>query len=226
MAVITISRQYGSGGDEIAEQLCKRLGYRYFDKGLIARSANEIGLTETEIVDFSEDKYQVRSFLDRLLGRSRVVAQARHWKEEPGGTRTLEVEKLDEAWCIKLIRGAIHAAYKQDNIVIMGRGGQAILREMPNAFHVRIEAPLEDRVKRIAQAENMDAEVARAVVNSHDKTTIDYLKRFYQIDWSDAQLYHLEINTGRVNVEAAVDIITYAVERLLPVGEKQPVAPG
>src|SRR5512143_3893585 len=120
MAVITISRQYGSGGDQIAEQLCRRLGYRYFDKGLIARSASEIGLTETEIVDFSEDKYQVRGFLDRLLGRSRVVAQARHWKEEADGARTLEVEKLDEAWCIKLIRGAINAAYKQDNVIIVG----------------------------------------------------------------------------------------------------------
>jgi cytidylate kinase len=226
MAVITISRQYGSGGDEIAEQLCKRLGYRYFDKGLIARSANEIGLTETEIVDFSEDKYQVRSFLDRLLGRSRVVAQARHWKEEPGGARTLEVEKLDEAWCIKLIKGAIHAAHKQDNIVIMGRGGQAILREMPNVLHVRIEAPLENRIKRVEQAENLDAEVARAVINSHDRTTVDYLKRFHQIDWSDSQLYHLVINTARVNLDVAVDLIIYTVEHMLPVGEKQPTPPG
>jgi cytidylate kinase len=155
-----------------------------------------------------------------------VVAQARHWKEAPGGTRTLEVEKLDEAWCIKLIKGAIHAAYRQDNIVIVGRGGQAILQEMPNVFHIRIEAPLENRITRVEHAENLDAEVARAVIVSHDKTTVDYLKRFYQIDWSDSQLYHLVINTSKVNLEVALDIIVYAVEHILPVGEKQPASSG
>ena len=76
MAVITISREVGSGGDQIAHQVCKLLEYRYFDKMLIAQVAREQGISETEVVDFSEDKYRVRGFIDALLGRSARVAIA------------------------------------------------------------------------------------------------------------------------------------------------------
>ena len=68
MAVITISRQVGSGGTEIAAQVCTRLGYRYLDKWLLSKTAAEVGLSEHEVVDFSEDQYQARTFLEALLG--------------------------------------------------------------------------------------------------------------------------------------------------------------
>ena len=59
MAVVTISRQFGSGGDEIADRVCKLLGYHYFDKALMRRIATEASLSPTEIVDFSEDNYKI-----------------------------------------------------------------------------------------------------------------------------------------------------------------------
>lgn len=61
MAVITISRPYGSGGDEIAVRVCEMLGYRYFDKRWMAQVAPEVGLNEGEIVDFSEDQHRPRA---------------------------------------------------------------------------------------------------------------------------------------------------------------------
>ena len=76
MAVITISREVGSGGDQIARRLCELLGYRYFDKTLMAQVAKEQGVSDTEVVDFSEDKYRLRGFIDALLGRSARVALA------------------------------------------------------------------------------------------------------------------------------------------------------
>lgn len=72
MAVITISRQCGSGGDEIASQLCRSLGYRRFDDKLMAQLVHQAGLAPNEVADFSEDGYPVRGFLDRLRGRERV----------------------------------------------------------------------------------------------------------------------------------------------------------
>ena len=78
MAVITISRQYGSEGDEIAANLCQILGYQSFNKQLMMKVAAEVGLTEGEVVDFTEDQHRVRSFLDRLLGNpAPVLAQSR-----------------------------------------------------------------------------------------------------------------------------------------------------
>jgi hypothetical protein len=62
MAVITISRQYSSRGDEIAARVCVMLGYRYFDKRLMAQIASETGFSESEMIDFSEDDYKVRTF--------------------------------------------------------------------------------------------------------------------------------------------------------------------
>ncbi|HSO28066.1 MAG TPA: cytidylate kinase family protein, partial [Anaerolineales bacterium] len=67
MAVITLSRQFGSGGDEIAFEVADRLGYRYLDKQLLAEIAAEVSFTEVQMVDFSEDTYQRRSLLNQIL---------------------------------------------------------------------------------------------------------------------------------------------------------------
>src|SRR5512139_726579 len=82
MAVITISRQYGSEGDEIAANLCQILGYQSFNKQLMLKVASEVGLTEGEVVDFTEDQHRVRGFLDRLLGSPPLImTQAHAWSE-------------------------------------------------------------------------------------------------------------------------------------------------
>lgn len=89
MAVITISRQFGSGGDELAVRLCEKLGYDYFDKRLMERVAVEVGLSQAELVDFSEENYKVRSYFERLMGRSaaQTVARLQTWKEDIDGVR-------------------------------------------------------------------------------------------------------------------------------------------
>lgn len=216
MATITISRQFGSGGDEIAARVCEMLGYRYFDKSLMAKIITETGLTESEIVDFSEDNYKVRGFLDRLLsGRgSRLVGQVATWKEDTGGIRTKEMTILSEAQGIALVQTAIRKVYQQGNVVIVGRGGQVILKGMPGVLHVRIQAPLEARFRYIATSEKLHLMGLRKEIAEHDEAAADYLKRFYDIDWSDATLYDLVINTTRLNVEAGAQIIVDAVKYL------------
>jgi len=214
MAVITISRQYGSGGDQIAARVCEMLGYRYFDKRLMAQVAAEVGLSPTEVVDFSEENYQVRSFLERLMGwrrGSRVVAQVATWTEAPSGARSREVAALDETHGIALVQSAIEAAYKHDNVVIVGRGGQAFLKKLPGVLHVRIEAPLEARYQRIQERENVSLTEAREAALKYDRAAADYLERFYHINWADSLLYDLVINTGRLGIEAAAHLIVNAV---------------
>lgn len=209
MAVITISRQYGSEGDEIAANICQILGYQTFDKHLMEQVAAEVGLAEGEIVDFSEDQHQVRSFLDRLLGNSApVVTQARTWSE---------VKVIAAADSIPLVQSIIRAAYRHGNVVIVGRGGQAVLRRDPGVLHVRIEAPLETRIQRVQLREGLTPDVAREVVAQRDRAAADYLKRFYGVDWSDSLLYHLIINTGRWGIEAASRLIVSAVSLLQPI---------
>jgi cytidylate kinase len=222
MATITISRQVGSGSYEIATRVAKLLGYRQFDKRLIIKVAAEMGLSENEVVDFSEANYRAAGFLDRLLGRrSEPVAKVSTRKRDSTGAEALTVEKLDEASCIDLTRTAIRAAHKQGSLVILGRGGQAILKNRPDVFHVRIVAPLDVRIRRIqAEKKGFTAEVAREWATEQDRKTAEYLKRFFGIRWDDPMLYDLVINTAKLEPEMAAQFIANAVAQV----ESTPVA--
>jgi cytidylate kinase len=216
MAVITISRQYGSGGNEIAARVCEILEYRYFDKLLMAQLATEVGLSPDEVVDFSEDNYKVRSFLERLFSRrgSRGLAHVSTWTTDSMGARKEVVEDLDEAKSIALVEGVIQAAHKLGNIVIMGRGGQAILKGKPDVLHVRIEAPLDDRDLRIHEQQKVSLGAAQDIVVNHDRAAADYLRRFYDIDWANPEHYDLVLNTHKLGIEGVVQLIVNAVSYL------------
>jgi len=211
MPVITISRQYGSGGEAIAKGLCEVLGYSYFDKNLMVRVATEAGISEDDIIDFSEHTYKIRGFLDRLFGRRRSAAEA---LVSSTSKYALPVETLDEARSVNLVKDTIIEAHKHDNVVIVGRGGQAILREHPAVLHVRIVAPLGARVLRVQAEENLSLDEATAQVKRRDEAASAYLERFYDIDWDNPMLYHLTINTGKWETEDAVQIILNALAHL------------
>ena len=218
MAVITISRQYGSGGDQVAARVCEMLQYAYFDKKLLTRVANEVGLSEGEAVDLSEDDYRVRGFMDRLFGRSKSLgSQVRGWREDASGVRIAEVRGMDIDQAAALVRAAIEAAYREGNLLIVGRGGQVVLQNKPGALHVRIEAPYDVRVRRVAEEERIVPSAAQDEITDRDRAAAGYLKRFHDVDWADPSLYHLIVNTGKWDLEAAAKIIANAVT-CLPAG--------
>ena len=216
MAVITISRQYGSGGDEIAAQVCERLGYHYFDKNLMAQVANDVGLSVQEVVDFPEDDHKVRGFLDRLFtgGPREAGTRARVWTESTTGVRAAESVDVDAAMRITVMQGIIKGACRRGNFVIVGRGGQAVLKDTPGVLHVRVTAPLEQRIQRLREQQPLGREEAKALVTKMDAAAVDYLRRFYQLDVSDPELYHLAINTGKWDVAAAAQLVAQAVSYL------------
>jgi cytidylate kinase len=214
MAVVTVSRQYGSGGDEVAVRVCDILGYGYFDKRMMAQVAVEAGLSESEVVDFSEQDYKAQNFLDRLLRRSGPVTQVGTWTESLSGVRSVEVKELDEQQSISLVRAAIQAVYKRGNVVIVGRGGQAILKDLPGVLHVRVEAPLLSRIERIQAQRNVSLAAAQELIAERDRAAAAYVKRFYGVDWADPTQYHLVINTGRWSIEAAAHVIASALGHL------------
>ncbi len=216
MAVITISRQYGSGGDDIAAKVCQALGYIYFDKRMVLQVAADLGLSDSTVVDFSEDNYKMMSFVDRFVTPPGVVAQVNAWKKEISGANTRQVIDLDAAHSTDLVEKAIHAAHKRGNFVIVGRGGQAILWDKTDALHVRIEAPLDIRVQRLHVRENMNLGGAKDIALKRDRAAADYLLRFHDVDWADPMLYDLVINTGKLSENLAVDLIVSAVVHLSP----------
>jgi cytidylate kinase len=224
MAVITISRQFGSGGDEIAELICKAANFHLFDKHMLAEMAQEAGLSEHEAVDYSEANYKVRTFLDRLLGRERALPPVRVWTEDKDGVRTKEEIWLNEAGALTLIQQAIRSAYRRDQMIIIGRGGQMVLQDQPKVLHVRIEAPREERVLWVRRwmqesgspfADPVEARrAAQDLIDNRDAASADYLKAFYGVDWANTALYHLVLNTGKLSIETAAKIIIEAVKQI------------
>jgi len=216
MPVITISRQFGSGAIEIAQRLCSVLGYSYFDKRLMVRVAVEMGVSEENVIDFSEDTYRMRGFFERLFGRRRTRAEA---LEGPIPASALQIETLSEADGVNLVRDTLLAAYDRDNVVIVGRGGQAVLRDKPGVMHVRLGAPLGARALRVKERTDLSLADAIALTKSRDLAAVAYLQRFFEIDWNNPLLYHLVLNTGKWELSDVAEIIVDSLVHLRAVPE-------
>jgi cytidylate kinase len=218
MAVITISRQYGSGGREIAARICDLLGYRYLDKQLIVEAALEAGLSQHEILEFHEESPTGRNFLERLLlPGPPVAAEIALQKPPKDGPAALTLELLDSDKCLHLVRSVIHAEYRDGNAVIVGRGGQAVLQNLPGTLHVRVQAAMPTRILRIQEMEGVGMEQAYHSALEHDKVTARYLDRVFGVRWDDPMLYHMQLNSSKVGIEQAARIVTQAAGILWPV---------
>jgi cytidylate kinase len=224
MAVITISRQTGSGGNDLAALVCQRLGYRYFDKSMLVKAACEDTQSEVDFLKFTEaDFVKGSNLMNRLLGAlgqtsAQTVAEVRSWAEDAEGKRTQTVIQLDGSRAMGLIQNAIRYIADQGDIVIMGRGAQVILKDKPSALHVRVEAPWEDRVQRVKEQRNLRGEAARRaaeeIITREDDASADYLRRFCDVKIDDPLLYHLVLNTGKLSLDTAAQIVVDAAKAL------------
>ncbi len=229
MALITISRQYGSGGDEIADRVCDILGYRYFDKRDIARAAARAGFSEQEIAaysEYSEENYKVKNFLSRLFRRAPGPVAPR---ENSLSARLAEEKLFNESSALKLMHMAVEAACDAGNIIVVGRGGQILLKDETNVLHLRVEAPLDVRVRRVEELLKQDLPAyatvpsahdlwqdARGLIAERDAASADYVRMFYGADWADPTLYHAVLNMGKMDVEQASLIVVDMLQRLFP----------
>jgi cytidylate kinase len=210
MVVITMSRQIGTPDAQIAERLCKELHLTPFDKGLMMRVAAETGLSETDIIDYSEDQYKLRGFFDALFRRTRPVAEVTSWAGGRDASYERQTRSLDEESAVKLERSTINAACERGDVLIIGRGGQIILEDRRNALHVRLMAPFATRVGAVQTEQGITAGQAWRLVSERDRATRQYLRTFHNADVDDPTLYHLVLNTHKLGVDACVALIKEA----------------
>lgn len=185
MTAITISRQLGSPGTDVAHEVAQRLGYRVVWRQLINQAACRAGVPEVALATIDDLG---------LLGL-RPSPQAR------------------QAY-LTAVRQVMEQLAAEGNVVIVGRAGQVILHGRPDVLHVKIVAPLAWRIERIAQAHAVPIEAARAQVEASDRSRRNYLRRYYHARWDDAALYDLAINAERLSPAAAADLICGALDRL------------
>jgi len=193
MTTITVTRDHGCNGHEIATRVGEILGYQFFDGPFLRQVASEVGLSREEAVDFTEEDHKVKTFLERL-----IAFNPAEMRISPSSAKELklDVPRFDDADSVQLVKAIVHFAYEHSNVVIVGRGAQVILRNQPNVLHVRIIAPRETRLKNVQESEKLSPGAARQYLEGKDKAARDYLARFFNTQWDDPDLYHLTINTG------------------------------
>jgi cytidylate kinase len=208
LGVLTISRQYGSGGSVIARRVAERLGWTIIDSEFVDRVAERAGLTPEEVAAREE---RTASLMERLATTLAVsspelfLASADLSPETPRSAT--DIARITEA--------VIGEAADHGNVVLVGRGAQACLARRERTLHVRIIAPREVRIRTIAQRLNLDDEAAEQTVDERDHERKEYVRTHYQRDWHDPSNYHLVVNSALLSYDGATDLIADAVETLL-----------
>jgi len=212
MAIITISRQIGSMGDELAERLSQELGYRYFDKLLMTEIAVASGLSEAEVIDYNEDNYKIKNFFEQLFNRKTPLGKITVKEKDEMGRTVITTKTFDEENSLAFTQAVIKKLVDWDNVVIVGRGGQILLRNVPHTLHLRVIAPLEFRIENIMKKKGFSREDALKYISEKDRAAQEYLYRFYNVDWNDPELYHMVINMGMWNLDKIVKIIKETIK--------------
>jgi len=210
MRAITISREYGSGGGEIAARLAQRLGWQLIDHAVIEQTAHELGVHVTEVEKHDEEYVESArpGILDRIV--EQFVPSA---PMTGGGGIFIRPSSSAEAGAYQAtMRHIITAAATSGHVVIVGRGGQVLLADKRDVLHVRVVAPLEQRVAYVVRREGLDTEAARRRVQAKDQARTRYMQTQYQSQHEAPHLYDLVINTAVLPLDSAVDQIWLALE--------------
>lgn len=208
MIVITISRQLGSGGRDIGRKVAEKLGITYLDNEIVSAAARMAGVSEEALSDADERRPTLLGQIADLLARYPTAVEL--------GIPTVDIEpSMSQDTFRHLIEDVIRDVASKGSAVIVGRGGQMILKDNPIVFPVHVYAPFEVRVKRVAEREHISRSEAEKAVRDADHHRSGYIRTYYKADWQDPNLYALMVNTGRLDIDTSVDLIVQAAKSAL-----------
>ena len=193
--IVTIEREYGSGGGEIAEFLAKHLGWKLWDQLLteeIARLA-ECPKTVVEVREERTDPLYYRLFKSFLRGRYE------------GSINAQKIKLVDSESILKITERVVQHAAKTGNSVIVGRGSQHFLRNRQDTLRVFLYARREEKVRRLLARGKSEKE-AEQLVDTVDRERADFIQQYFHVEWPDRAIYNAMINTA-IGDEAVVRII-------------------
>lgn len=220
MRAITISRQYGSGGGEIAQRIAQKLQWQLIDHKIVVRVARQLGITEEEARHQDE---RSETFVSRVLRAMQFASPEIVATNLP--TAPLKVENNYH----QALQQVVETAVASGQTVIVGRGSQVLLANRRDVLHVRIVAPLEQRVAYVMRREGLAEAAARGRIQLKDRDRIRYLQSQYRRDPADPLLYDLVLNTSILDLASEVEVICLALEHkarqlIIATGELGPIA--
>ncbi len=206
--VITISQQYGSNGHEIAARLACALRWRLVQRDIVAQVAHQLGITEDEAAFYNEHAY---GFVDRvLLSLQFSTAEAvEAWASQFAVPITAHMQ---ECLYHDALRQIVKMVALTDHTVIVGHGAQMLLADRPDALHIRVIAPLEQRINNIMQSEHLNKAQASIRIQRKDGGQARYFRSQHRCDVDNPLLYDLVINSGALTLESQIHLISLALE--------------
>ncbi len=198
MAVITISRQFGAGGWLLGQRLAKRLGYRCVNEGMIQEVAKKGKISSGRVRVFEKSgTNRLMKFLDKLVFTDCVE---RFVSERHG--------HLDEKGYVELVRGIFEELHEKGNVIIIGRGGQYILKGYPKTYHVLLVGDMKSRIQLIMETYNLTEGKAKTMIKQREDHRDQVLRLFSGHGFHDNPLdYDLVINTTQVRLQKTEDLV-------------------
>lgn len=195
MTVITISREFGSGGEQLAIDVATALGYHLVDKVFISGVLCEYGLTEFDLQYDSKIGFWEDFDADRAERRDAMIS---------------------------MLNRVVRMVARHGNSVILGRSGYAILGGLSDVLHVRLHAPFNERVANVARQKNLSDAEARALVKEKDGVRTAFIESFYRVPWESPLAFDISLNTAVIPVEAATQWVLEAARRISERSVKRP----
>lgn len=198
--IVTIARQYGSGGREIGLRLAEKMGVKCYDKELLDRAAKDSGICQ-ELFEHHDEK-PTNSFLYSLVMDTYSFGYSSAAFTDMPINHKVFLAQFD----------AIKKIASEESCVMVGRCADYALSDNPNAISVYIHADLDKRIDRISRKYELSAATAKDRIQKTDKQRASYYNYYTSKKWGDADSYHLCLDSGILGIEGCVEMILKAIE--------------
>jgi len=196
--IITIEREYGSGGGEIAQLVAQQLGWKLWDQ-LLTEEIAKLANCPKAVVEGREernDPLYYRLFKSFLRG------------SYEGSLNAHKLNVIDSESILKITRRVVEQVSKEGNSVLVGRGSQHFLRDRQDTLRVFLYAPREDKVRRLIDRGKGQVQ-AEQLVDTVDRERKDFIQKYFGVEWPDRGVYHTMINTTIGNRAVAEMILDF-----------------
>ena len=200
--IITVSRMYGSGGSDVAARVARQLGWSLLDNAVVDEVAERLGVSVSEI---SSREERVPSLAERIASSMTMSAP-----ELALPVIDASIVELPEERIVAVTQLVMEEAVHQGNAVIVGRGAHCLLADRSHALHVFCYAPMASLVEYAIAHRGVNPATAEHDVAKANKQRGEYVRRHWGRDWLALENYHLCIDTARLGIVAAADLVVAA----------------
>ena len=203
--IITVSRMFGSGGSDVAARVARQLGWSLLDNAVVDEVADRLGVSRSEVQSLEE---RVPSLAERIASSLALSAP-----ELAVPVDDAPMMQTAETRIVGVTKRVMEEAVQDGNAVLVGRGAQAVLADRPDALHVFCYAPREFLIEYAIAHRGVARSHAGHEVDRMNKQREQYVKRHWGRDWRAFGNYHLCVDTGRLGIDAAADLVVYTARQ-------------